>query len=154
MAIQKVLVPYNFTSYDEKALDFIMHTFASDDRVEVTLFYAYTPIPEIEIRDSPVMERISSNLSHLRLKIHAQETKVKQARERLLQSGFSSDRVHYIFRAVKKNVAQDIIELALAGGFDVVVLNRNPGKITRFFSKSVSDAVTNTLKDITVNVVT
>lgn len=154
MAKQKVLVPYNFTNYDEKALDFVIQSFADDEGIEVTLFNAYSPVPEIEFRNSPIMEKISSNLSYLQQKIHEQEAVLKQAGEKLLQNGFSKDRVRYIFRAIKKNVAQDIIDLVLSSGFDVVVLNRNPGKITSFFKKSVSDMVVKNLKKVAVNVVT
>lgn len=154
MVSLKVLVPYNFTPYDEKALDFVIRSFADDQSIEVTLFNAYTPVPKIELRNSPIMEKISSNLSYLRQKIHEHESRIKQAREKLLQNGFSRERVHYIFRAIKKNVAQDIIDLVMSSGFDVVVLNRNPGKITRFFTKSTSNIIVSTLKEVTVDVVT
>ena len=151
---QKVLVPYNFTNYDEKALDFVTRRFVEDKRAEVTLFNAYTPVPKIELRNSLIMEKISSNLAYLQLKIHEHETGIKQAREKLIQNGFSSNRVHYIFRALNKDVAQDIVNLVLDNGFDVVVLNRNPGKITRFFTGSVSNKVMKSLKEVAVYVVT
>ena len=151
---QKVLVPYNFTNYDDKALDFVIRRFADDKGVEVTLFNAYTPLPKIEFRSSPIMEKISSNLAYLQQKIHEQETGIKQAREKLLQNGFSSDRVHYIFKALNKDVAQDIIDFVLGNEFNVVVLNRNPGKITRFFTRSVSNKVMKSLKEVAVYVVT
>jgi hypothetical protein len=100
------------------------------------------------------MEMMSRNLGFLQQKIHAQEAEIRQAREKLLQNGFSKDRIHYIFRAIKKDVAQDIIDLAIDSGFNVVVLNRNPSKITRFFTRSVSNIVIKNLKEIAVNVVT
>ena len=151
---QKVLVPYNFTNYDEKALDFVTRRFADDKGVEVTLFNAYTPVPKIEMRNSVIMEKISSNLAYLQQKIHEHETWIKQAREKLIQNGFSSNRVHHIFRALNKDVAQDIVDLVLDSGFDMVILNRNPGKITRFFTGSVSNKVMKSLKQVDVYIVT
>jgi hypothetical protein len=151
---QKVLVPYNFTDYDKKALDFVTRRFADDKAAEVTLFNAYTPVPKIELRRSQVMEKISSNLAYLQQKIYEQENCIKQAREKLIQNGFSSNRVHYIFRALNKDVAQDIVDLVLDKSFDMVILNRNPGKITRFFTGSVSNKVMKSLKQIDVYVVT
>jgi hypothetical protein len=151
---KKVLVPYNFTNYDEKALDFVTRRFADDKGVEVTLFNGYTPVPKIELRNSLIMEKISSNLAYLQQKIYEHETGIKQAREKLIQNGFSSNRIHYIFRALNKDVAQDIVGLVLDKGFDVVVLNRNPGKITRFFTGSISNKVMKSLKKVDVYVVT
>ena len=151
---KKVLVPYNFTNYDEKALDFVTRRFADDKGVEVTLFNAYTPVPKIELRKSHIMEKISSNLAYLQQKIYEQEIWIKQAREKLIQNGFSSNRVHYIFRALNKDVAQDIVDLVLDKSFDMVILNRNPGKITRFFTGSVSYKVMKSLKHVDVYVVT
>lgn len=151
---QKVLVPYNFTNYDEKALDFVVQRFAGDQGVEVTLFNAYIPVPKIELRKGQIMEKISSNLAYLQQKIYEQENCIKQAREKLIQNGFSSNRVHYIFRAINKDVAQDIIDLVLDKGFNMVILNRNPGKITRFFTGSVSYKVMKSLKHVNVYVVT
>ena len=151
---QKVLVPYNFTNYDEKALDFVTRRFADDKEAEVTLFNAYTPVPKIELRRSQIMEKISSNLAYLQQKIYEQENCIKQAREKLIQKGFSSNRVHYIFRALNKDVAQDIVDLVLDKGFNMIVLNRNPGKITRFFTGSVSYKVMKSLKHVDVYVVT
>ncbi|MGD9105774.1 MAG: universal stress protein [Desulfobacterales bacterium] len=151
---KKVLVPYNFTNYDEKALDFVTRRFADDKGVEVTLFNGYTPVPKIELRNSLIMEKISSNLAYLQQKIYEHETGIKQAREKLIQNGFSSNRIHYIFKALNKDVAQDIVNLVLDKGFDVVVLNRNPGKITRFFTGSISNKVMKSLKKVDVYVVT
>ncbi|MGD9082374.1 MAG: universal stress protein [Desulfobacterales bacterium] len=151
---KKVLVPYNFTNYDEKALDFVTRRFADDKGVEVTLFNGYTPVPKIELRNSLIMEKISSNLAYLQQKIYEHETGIKQAREKLIQNGFSSNRIHYIFRALNKDVAHDIVDLVLDKGFDVVVLNRNPGKITRFFTGSISNKVMKSLKKVDVYVVT
>jgi transcriptional regulator with GAF, ATPase, and Fis domain len=59
------------------------------------------------------MQKISSNLAYLQQKINEHETGIKQAREKLIQNGFSSNRVHYIFRALNKDVAQDIVDLVL-----------------------------------------
>ena len=111
MAKQKVLVPYNFTKNDEKAVDFVIGRFANDKNVEVTLLHAYTPVPDIDFRDNPIMEKMASNLTYLRQKIGEREAEMKAAGDRLLQHGFSADQVRYIFRPVKKDVTQDIIDL-------------------------------------------
>ena len=153
MAIQKILLPYNFTSYDKKALDFVIQTYANQKDVEITLFNAYKPVPEIEMRTSPIMEKMRDNLGFLRQKINEQEEELNIVRKNLLEKGFSENRIHTIFEPKKKDVAGDIIDLALNGQFDVVVLNRKPGKIARFFTGSVFTKVVSALKEITVCIV-
>ncbi len=153
MSSQKILLPYNFTSYDRKALDFAIRSFAHQKDVEITLFNAYTPVPEIEVRGSPVMEKMRGTLGYLSQKIKEQEDELKVVRNKLLGKGFSEDRIHTIFEPKKKDIAGDIIDLALKGRFNVVVLNRKPGKIIRFFTGSVFNKVETSLKEATVCIV-
>jgi len=153
MASQKILLPYNFTSHDQKALDFAIRSFAHQKDVELTLFNAYTPVPEIEVRGSPVMETMRGNLGYLSQKIKEQEDELKVVRNKLLEKGFSKDRIHTVFEPKKKDIAGDIVNLALKGRFNVVVLNRKPGKITRFFAGSVFNKVVTSLKEATVCIV-
>lgn len=154
MASQKVLLPYNFTSYDQKALDFVIRSFAPLKDVEVTLFHTYIPVLEIGRSDSPIMDKLRGNLSYLSQRIHEQEEALKVAKLNLLENGFSEKQVHYIFRPRNKDVASEIIDLALSGHYDLIVINHKPGKITRFFTGSIFNKVVSALKDITICVVT
>lgn len=154
MAGQKILVPYNFTSYDQKALDFIIRTFAHLKDVEVTLFNTYTPAPEIDVRGSPIMENIKSNVAFLSKKIMEQEEDLKAATKKLSGNGFSEDRVQYIFNPRKKDIATEIINLASEHGFNLVVVNHKPGKLSHFFTGNVFSKVVNALKNTIVCVVT
>jgi hypothetical protein len=58
MATQKLLLPYNFTRLDQRALDFVINTFGKQEEIEVTVFNAYTPVPEIETADSSVTKGV------------------------------------------------------------------------------------------------
>ena len=153
MASQKILLPYNFTSNDQKALDFVIRSFAHQQDVELTLFNAYTSVPDIEVRGSPIMEMMRGNLSYLSQKIKEQEDELMVVRNKLLENGFSKDRIHTVFEPKKKDIAGEIVDLALKGRFNVVVLNRKPGKIARFFTGSVFDKVVTSLKETTVCIV-
>lgn len=153
MASQKILLPYNFTSNDQKALDFVIRSFAHQQDVELTLFNAYTSVPDIEVRGSPIMETMRGNLSYLSQKIKEQEDELMVVRNKLLERGFSKDRIHTVFEPKKKDIAGEIVDLALKGRFNVVVLNRKPGKIARFFTGSVFDKVVTSLKETTVCIV-
>jgi nucleotide-binding universal stress UspA family protein len=154
MASQKILLPYNFTSYDQKALDFVIRTFAQVKDVEITLFNSYTPVPVIEKSDSPVMDKLRGNLTYLSQRIHEQEEGLKVAKRNLLENGFSEDQIHYVFKPRKKDISGEIIDLALNGQYDIVVINRKPGRVTRFFTGSVLNKVASALKNVTICVVT
>ena len=154
MASQHILLPYNFTNYDQKALDFVIRTFAHLEDVEVTLFHAYTPVPEVEMRESQVMEKLRDSLSYLSQRIQEQEAGLKVAKKNLLENGFSENQIRYVFKARNKDVAGEIINFAQDGGFNLIVINRKPGKVTRFFTGSVLNKVASALKDITICFVT
>jgi hypothetical protein len=154
MASQKILLPYNFTNYDQKALDFVIRTFAHVDDVEVTLFNSYTPVPEVKTNDSPIMDKLKGNLTYLSQRIREQEEGLKVAKRNLLENGFSEDQIHYVFKPRNKDIAGEIIDLALSGRYDLIVINRKPGKVTRFFTGSVLNKVASALKDTTICLVT
>jgi len=155
MYSQKILLPYNFTKYDQKALDFVIRNFAHLKDIEITLFNVYIPVPEIETRESPIMEKMKSNLIYLSQKIKEQEAGLKTAKENLLQNDFTEDRIRSIFKPRKKDVAGEIIDLASKEHFDLIVLNHEPGKkVTRFFTESVFSKVVAALKDAAVCIVT
>jgi len=154
MATQKVLLPYNFTNFDQKALDFVIRTFAHLKDVEITLFNAYTPVPDIQTGDSPIMDKLRNNLTYLSQRIREQEEALKVAKRNLLENGFSENQIHYVFKPRNKDIAGEIIDLALNGHYDLIVINRKPGKVTRFFTGSVLNKVASALKDATICVVT
>ena len=153
MSSQKILVPYNFMAYDQKALDFIIRTFAHLEGVEITLFNTYIPAPEIDVRATPMMEKLKSDLSFLSKKIKEQEKGLKTAKQKLLQNGFSEQKVHYIFQPKKKDIATEIIALVKNQNFNLIVVNHKPGKLSHFFTGNIYSKVINSLKDTTVCVV-
>jgi len=153
MASQKILVPYNFTAYDEKALDFVIQTFAGNKDVEITLFNAYTPIPEVDMRESPIMEKLKNNLSLLSQKNKEQEDELRAVKQNLLQKGFSENQVRCEFQPRKKDIAAGIISLANNHNFNVVILNHKPGKLSHFFTGNVFSKVVNGLKDTAVCII-
>jgi len=153
MAIQKVLLAYNFTSLDQKALEFVNSAFAHIDGVEITIFHAFTPVPEIETEASLVTGKLKGSLSFLSQQIMQRENDLKSVAEKLTQTGLAADRIHTVFRPRKKDIAGEIIGLTRVSKFDAIVLNRKATRVARFFSGSVSNKVVMTLKDTTVCIV-
>jgi hypothetical protein len=153
MAALKILLPYNFRTLDQKALAFANHAFGHLEDVEITLFHAYTPLPEIEADSTSVMGKLKGDLSYLSQKITQQETELKAVQDQLLETGFEPKRVHNIFKPRKKDIAGEIIELVTTDKFNVVIINHKSGKASRFFTGSVFNKVVSALKDTTVCIV-
>jgi nucleotide-binding universal stress UspA family protein len=153
MAIQKILLAYNFSSLDQKAIEFVTSAFAHIEGVDITVFHAFTPLPDIEAEASLVTGRLKGSLSYLSQQIMQRENDLKAVTEYLARNGFAAERIHTVFRARKKDVATEIINLTRDTKFDAVVLNRKAARVTRFFSGSVSHKVIMTLKDTTVCIV-
>ena len=153
MAIQKILLPYNFTRRDQKTIDFITSAFAHIEGVEITIFHAFTPVPDIETDASLITGKLKGSLSYLSQQIMQKENDLKSVSEKLTQNGFAADRIQTVFRPRKKDIAGEIINLTRDTQFDVIVLNRKATRVTRFFSGSVSNKIVMTLKDTAVCIV-
>lgn len=154
MAIRKLLLPYHYTRLDQKALDFVIDAFGRIEGITVTVFNAYTPIPEIDTEATFVTSKLKGSLSYLSQKIKDNETALNEVKDKLVEGGFPEEQVNYIFRPRKKDIASEIIDLVSSEHFDTIVLNRKHARVTRFFSGSISHKVIMTLKDVTVCIVT
>jgi nucleotide-binding universal stress UspA family protein len=153
MAGHKLLLPFNFTNYDRKALDFVIRTVADRKDIQISLFNAYTPVPEIETSDASVTAKLKDQLRYLTTKISEQEAALEAVKQELVQNGFRESTINCIFKARKKDIATEIIDLVSNEGYDLIVLNHKPGKVSRFFSGSVYNKIVSALKETTVCIV-
>jgi len=154
MATQKILLPYNFTTHDRKAMDFVIRLFAHQNDVAVTIFAAYTPVPEIKTGGAPLMEKLNSGLIHLQQQNNDLKANLQDAVQILIKCGFSKDCVSFIFKPRKMNIASEIIQLVKIEHFNIVVVNHKPGKATHFFTGNVFSKIINALSDTCICVVT
>jgi hypothetical protein len=146
----KVLIPYNFTPHDEKCVDFAIQQYGPEKNAHITLFHAYIPVPEFEVDDKTVMGRLSASLTYLHQKIVECNEEIKRAAERLVNAGFHRDQIQTIFKPQEKDAAMEIEATARDGGFGIIILNRRPGAVSRFFAPSVSKKVTKALQDLEI----
>lgn len=145
MSTHNVLVPLNFMINDDKSLVFVIQNYVNVKDVNITLFHAYTPLPEIDVRNNPIMEKMASNLAHMAPFLKEREKELHKAKEKLVMGGLASSQISCLFTPLKNDVAEDIIQLVREKNFNTVVMNRNPNKIARFFFKSVSKRVSERL---------
>ena len=138
----RILIPYNFTMNDEKSIDFVGNRYARKKEVEITLFHAFTPVPEIDTRNNPIMDKMNRSTSFLKSRQEEQKNAMESTRQKLMTYGFAGHNILCLYNPVRQDIASDIIRLWKTGKFDVVVLNRNPGNIINYFSRSISKRVT------------
>ena len=153
MAIQKILLPYNFTILDKKAMEFVSDAFSHLEDVAIMLFHAYTPAPDIETPDTSVTGKLKSSMNFLAQKIMQQENELEAVKKQLVIKGFATSRVHVFFKPRKKDVASEIMDFATQEKVDLIVINHKSGKATRFFTGSVYNKIVSTLTNTTVCVV-
>jgi len=153
MAIKKILLAYNFTRLDQKAAEFAIEAFAHLKDANITIFNAYTPVPEIETVDTSITGKLKSRMSYLMQQISQRESELNEVKLTLSRGGFADGQINTEFRPRKRDIASEIIDLTRTNNYDVLVLNRKHARVTRFFSGSVSHKVVMTLKDTTVCIV-
>ena len=154
MEKQKVLIPYNFTEIDRRALDFVIRTYTACNGCTITLLHIYVPLPKIETASSTVMGRLSSSMHYLTSELNEKESDLNKAKRYLQEGGFSEKQVDLIFKPRSRQIADEIVEIVQNEGYDVVVLNCRPYRITRAFAQSVHNKVIASLRNVTVCIVT
>lgn len=154
MAAYKVLLPYNFTAYEKKSLAFVIDTFSHREDVQITLFNTYTPLPDIDMEGSPELAKMKKGLTFLSQELEQKEEGLKSARAFLIENGFSEDQVDCVFQKKEKSLADDIIDMVLKEHYKVLVFSRQPGKVARFFTRSVHDKTLAALESVTVCIAT
>ncbi len=146
----KILMPYNFSTHDKKAIHFIINAFGGRQGVRVVLFHTYTSPPDIDVTASPEIKKMRSGMSYLASELAEKEKGLKEAGQIFIENGFPEEALDYIFKRKKRNTADEIVDAAGNGQYSALVLSRKAGKIPQFFSRSIHTRAVSALKNITV----
>ncbi len=142
----KVIIPYNFSANDQKSIDFVTSTYLDRKDVHLVLFHGYQPVPVINSLNNPIMDKMNQATSHLRKQLIEQEHMLEEVKQRLIENGFRPQNVDCLFVALKEDLASDLIHLIISDHYDAVVLNKNPGNIINYFTRSLSGRVSKALE--------
>ena len=152
MATFQILLPYNYSPNDRKAIRFAIDAFAGRRETCVTLFHAYTPLPTIDVTASPENLKMRSGMTYLAAELKEKEEALKVVGDMLVEGGFDRDAVTYVFKRRVKGAAEEIVDKV--AGFNVLVLSRGAGKVTHFFTRSIFARVVTALRGVTICVAT
>ena len=152
MATFQILLPYNYSPNDRKAIRFAIDAFAGRRETCVTLFHAYTPLPTIDVTASPENLKMRSGMTYLAAELKEKEEALKVVGDMLVEGGFDRDAVTYVFEKRVKSAAEEIVDRV--AGCNVLVLSRGAGKVTHFFTRSIYARVVTALRGVTICVAT
>lgn len=152
MATFRILMPYNYSPNDQKAIRFVIDAFAGREETRVTIFHAYTPLPNIDVTASPENVKMRSGMTYLTAELKEKEEALKAVGDRLVESGFDHDAVTCEFKKRIKTAAEEIVDKA--AGNNVLVLSRGAGKVTHFFTRSIFVRVVSALRGVTICIAT
>jgi hypothetical protein len=154
MAGKRVLVPFNFSDYDERALHYVIRNYAGQPWAYVTIFHAYTPLPQLDGYTNPSVRRVKSSMAAMWREVREKEQDLQNVLQDLLVSGFSKDRLDYIFKARDKSIGEEIAQACREREYHTVVLCRKPGKASGILSRSVHDRLLSSLRDKEIVIIT
>lgn len=152
MATFRILLPYNYSPNDQKAIRFAVDAFAGKKDVSLTLFHVYTPLPPIDVTANPENLKMRSGMNFLASELKEREEALQAIREMLVGSGFDSAGVTCVFKKRTKSAAEEIVDAV--AGCNVLVLSRGGGKVTHFFTRSIYARVVSALRGVTICVAT
>ena len=150
MSAYKVLMTYDFSIVDEKSLSFVINTFSYRKDAHITLFSTYPPMPEIDPKASPELAKMNRGMAFLSNEIKEKEQGLIDAKAFLMRYGFTPEQVDYVLKKRSKSIAKEIIDHTINGNYHVVVLSRQPGKVTRYYAMGLHNQLLTVLKDVTV----
>jgi hypothetical protein len=152
MATFRILLPYNYSPNDQKAIRFAIDAFTGQPDVKLTLFHVYTPLPSIDVTANPENLKMRSGMSFLASELKEREAALKTVGEMLVESGFDRSSVECVFKKRTKSAAEEIVDAV--SGHNVLMLSRGGGKVTHFFTRSIYARVVSALRGVTICVAT
>jgi hypothetical protein len=152
MATFRILLPYNFSPNDQKAIRFVIDAFSRHKETHLTLFHAYTPLPTIDVSASPENVKMRSGMTYLSAELKEKEEALTAVGDLLVEAGFERDAVSCVFKKRVKTAAEEIVDKM--SGCNVLVLSRGAGKVTHFFTRSIYARVVSALRGVTICVAT
>lgn len=153
---QNILIAVDDSDNAQRAVAFVAKTFSTDNKV--TLINVMIDTASLCDMDSPELTPLfkSHQTSFCALEDKKRELvkeAMEQAREKLLEAGFSSEKIITKIEDKRRGVARDILTEA-ENGYDLVVIGRRGlSGIREFFLGSVSQKVFHGSKNISVLVV-
>lgn len=154
---QKYLIAIDKSETSRNILGFMKRLLRVED--EITLYNVVpAPVPACDLNEPSLVPIFTHNKDIFCTMEEARKddmkNEMKQAEEKLVEAGFSKDKIHNKIETEKKDVARHIVEEAENGKYDAIVMGKhNASRLSEILLGSVTNKVIHISKNIPVIVV-
>ncbi len=140
---KKVVIPLDGSKNALKSLDYVLQMFGHKHDLILSLIYIMPSFPPILIDDKTIdKETYAQMASGDKKLVNKAERLLREARNALIEKGFSEKRIEAIFRKKEKGIAQDVCDWANRKMVDAVLITRRgQSDLETFFMGRVSESL-------------
>ena len=140
---KKIVIPLDGSKTALKSLDYVLQMFGHQHDLNLNLIYIMPSFPPILIDDKTIdKETYAQMASGDKKLVNKAERLLREAKNALIEKGFSEKRVEAIFRKKEKGIAQDVCDWADRKMVDaVLVTRRGQSDLETFFMGRVSESL-------------
>ncbi len=152
---KKVVIPLDGSKNALKSLDYVLQMFGHKHDLILSLIYIMPSFPPILIDDKTIdKETYAQMASGDKKLVNKAERLLREARNALIEKGFSEKRIEAIFRKKEKGIAQDVCDWANRKMVDAVLITRRgQSDLETFFMGRVSESLVEHCTDCPVWIV-
>jgi nucleotide-binding universal stress UspA family protein len=140
---KKIVIPLDGSKNALKSLDYVVQIFGHEHHLNLSLIYIMPSFPPILIDDKTIdKETYAQMTSGDKKLVNKAERLLTEAKNALIDKGFSEKRIEAIFRKKGKGIAQDICDWAERKMVDAVLITRRgQSDLETFFMGRVSESL-------------
>ena len=140
---KKIVIPLDGSKNALKSLDYVLQMFGHEHDLNLSLIYIMPSFPPILIDDKTIDKETYAHMASGDKKlVNKAERLLREAKNALIEKGFSEKRIEAIFRKKEKGIAQDVCHWADRKMVDAVLITRRgQSDLETFFMGRVSESL-------------
>ena len=139
-----LVVPIDGSENALKSLDYINRIFGPDHSLNVSMVYLVPKLPQILVEESQKSREIADQLQEIKKKSSQMAERIlADAKDRLLEVGFTPKTVEAVFRNINVGVARDICSWAEKSkkADAIIISSRGRSRLEAFFTGKIANRV-------------
>ena len=144
IAEKMIVVPIDGSENALMSLDYISRIFGPGHNLRLSLVYLLPKLPSILIEESSKRRETVNQLRQIEKKSSQMAERIlAEARDRLMQAGFTAKAVEAVFRKIERGVARDICSWAETSrkADAIIISSRGRSRLEAFFTGEIANKV-------------